>query len=574
MRDVRRRLAVPFVRLLVMAAALLMLGCKEQAAPTPAGPTPRPTATASPRAALQDMLFTITYDDVLLAAEEISVGESDGQLVVFSELRFASPYPIVERRTLILDQVLEPVRYDLERSALGVRSIWAAERDGDAVDCLNNNLDWFGPVLSNGHAPAPDLLIDSPSALPYAILALRYTARSEDEAMPMQLHVLDVQQDLPSPQALTVTRSVERSGAVIGTEALSGEIAGAGNERFTIWYRPSTRALFGAEMANYRFGFWASQRWPNLEQAGTLVIQRVSKPPDMGNTPMAEETNPIEAAFTGADDRPRSESLILPSGGGPFPCLVLHSAGGVVPRQDPGDQFARRGWATFVYDKRGLGQREGDFVRGGVISLAEDALAAAEMLASRPEIEPDRIIFLGTGLGGQVGALCVGEESLYAGAILGSCAIDGQLFPVLPEAQIRGALAPYNGWDPTEVDAYLKTSVTAWQQWLFDGEKEVALLGRRIRVSSLRELADTSLYDSLSSSARPVLLLHGGADVWTSSEGASALNDRLQQAGAQSLEFHLFEGLGSDLGARSSTGLFAPEVEDVVFAWLDALVAP
>ena len=559
--------------ILVMFLILACLAaCKKAPTPSPPPrPSPLPTVTVSLDRALEGALFTISLDDALLGTEEIHLGESEGQLLVFSELRYFGEYPSTERRTAVLSRTFDPMRYDLEVSALGGRSVWSGEARERAMDCLNNNLFWYAPVLVEGVSPLPQVMLESaPSALPFALLALRYKGEGEEPAGPMLLHTLDILEDFPLSRPLTVTVAAERKGAVIGTLALEGQIEGGYNQRFTLWIRPGSRTLYSVEVPEYRFNLWRQVSNPSLGRAGRLVIQRVSQLPQAPPPPSKGEAQRLSLGFTGADGAARSGTLILPSGSGPFPCLVLHSQGGPVPRWDPGDAFAERGWAVYCYDKRGLGESKGDYSRGALSALADDALAAAAMLRQRPEIDSKRIVFLGLGEGGQVGALAVGRGSDLAAAILGSCASSGPLFPGLAELRIRQVLAPFYGWDAARAEAYRGLSVSSWKKWLADGKDEVALLRRRVSVRPLKEWASTDLSKALSTAKVPVLLLHGAKDVWTPVEGARALHQAILGAGVKNVSLQEFDNLGADLGRGEAAGsIFAPEVEKVIFEWLD-----
>ena len=554
---------------LVLGLALAYLAaCQKAPTPTPPPrPSPVPTATVSLERALEGALFTISWNGDLLGTEEIHLGESEGQLVVFSELRYVGDYPLTERRVVVLSPNFDLVRYDLEATALGARSVWSVEVQERSVDCLNNNLFWYGPVLVEDIAPLPQVMLESaPSALPFALLALRY---QEEGAGPLLLHALDILEDFPVSRALTVTVDTERQGAVIGTLALEGQVEGGSNRRFTLWIRPSSRTLYSVEVPEYRFNLWWQLGQPALSQAGRLIIRRVSQLPPAPPVAPKGEARRLPLGFSGADGSARGGTLILPSGSGPFPCLVLHSQGGPVPRWDPGDVFARRGWAVYCYDKRGLGESKGEYSRGALSALADDALAAAAMLRRRAEIDPQCIVFLGLGEGGQVGALAIGRGGDYAAAILGSCASVGPLFPSLAEQRIRRVLAPFYGWDAAQAEAYRGLSVSSWKAWLAEGQDEVTLLRRRVSLRPLKEWASLDLSQALSTAKVPVLVLHGAKDVWTPVEGARALYEALLRAGVKNVSLQVFDDLGADLGLGTTAGgLFAPEVDRVLFAWL------
>lgn len=561
--------------ILILAALLALGGCDKAPPPTPVRtPTPPPTPTPTVKQVIHEQLYTISLDGVLLATERIAVGEADGSVLVASELRRLVTPPELERRTVILTEALNPLRYDLERTTLGVRSIWVGERAGDGMDCLNNNQNWLAPVLIRGVSPAPNVMLESaPSALPFALLALQYAASGE-VSLPRQ--ALDLLEDYPVSRALEVRLAPERTGAVIGTVALEGRLQGEESPLFTLWVRPTSRVLFSAELPAHRFGFWDQWAHPELRQGGKVVIQRVSQLPDPPAT-LAPVSQPgvVPLSFRGADGSTRVGALALPEGQGPFPCLVLHSPGGVAGRHDATSALTPRGWAVFAYDKRGLGESQGDYERGPWRALAEDALLAAQALAQRPEVDGERIVFIGLGGAGPVGALALGLQAErgatgYAGAAL-SGVVAGRLFPALVEQPIQQAMAPFYGWDAAQLAAYQQASVQQWRDWLFAGNEEVTLLRRRASLRALRDLNDADLLAALEASRAPVLLLHGAEDAWTPLQGAQAAARQLERSGR--VTWVTFDGLDGALGGQRGGAVVAPQVEAVLWAWLEAQFA-
>jgi pimeloyl-ACP methyl ester carboxylesterase len=369
-----------------------------------------------------------------------------------------------------------------------------------------------------------------------------------------------------------MTVAPERTGAIIGTLALEGEIEGGRNPRFTMWIRPDTRALYSVEITDYSFGLWQQRAHPSMRHSGTLLIQRVSQLPELPIELPPGEARRTPLEFIGADGMTRKGTLILPKGEGPYPCFVLHSPGGAVPRWDPGDAFAERGWAVYAYDKRGIGESEGAFDRGSITALAADAVAAGEMLVARPELDPKRIVFLGLGEAGKVGAVAVTATDAFAAAVLGSCAWDGKAFPDLAQARIRNVLAPFHQWDEETIAAYQKVSISEWEGWLYQGQGEVSLLKRRVSLRGLREMAQFDLYATLSESRAPVLLLHGQDDDWTPVEGIERLRERGVTDDGAHLTIQVFQGLGADLGGGTDEAVFAPVVEEAIFSWLDGVL--
>lgn len=89
-----------------------------------------------------------------------------------------------------------------------------------------------------------------------------------------------------------------------------------------------------------------------------------------------------------------SGTVVKPEGPGPFPGVVfLHGSGpeGRWASRYLAQELARRGVASLIYDKRGVGRSAGDWRNAGFLDLVGDAGAAIDALKARPYIAPDRV---------------------------------------------------------------------------------------------------------------------------------------------------------------------------------------
>jgi dienelactone hydrolase len=112
-------------------------------------------------------------------------------------------------------------------------------------------------------------------------------------------------------------------------------------------------------------------------------------------------------------------ALFRPEGAGPFPAVVLlHGCGGVVPQTHRWARwFSARGYVTLVVDSftsRGI---VGDCLPEGPSDLPntarfEDAFGALRYLQGRPFVRPDRIAAVGWSQGGVFAMSVVNGESL------------------------------------------------------------------------------------------------------------------------------------------------------------------
>jgi len=110
-----------------------------------------------------------------------------------------------------------------------------------------------------------------------------------------------------------------------------------------------------------------------------------------------------------------SATLVLPGGSGRGPAVVLFHGSGP-QRRDlfTARWFAAQGVAALAYDKRGVGESEGDFKAVPFMELCDDGLAAIEYLKSRKEIDAKRIGVWGLSQGGWLGPLAASRSNEVA----------------------------------------------------------------------------------------------------------------------------------------------------------------
>jgi pimeloyl-ACP methyl ester carboxylesterase len=191
-----------------------------------------------------------------------------------------------------------------------------------------------------------------------------------------------------------------------------------------------------------------------------------------------------EVRFDAGDGVVLAGMLLEPAGKGPFPAVAyVHGSGGNNTRIDHWDlavceHLARHGIAVLIPDKRGSGRSGGDWRKADFSRLADDALAAVQVLRGRATVRSGRVGVVGLSQGGTIAPLIAargGERVAYVVALSPS-AVD--LFSSTThevEELARRAGADEQGLEQIRA---IQRAARAW----LGGEQPVeAYLGARVR---------------------------------------------------------------------------------------------
>ncbi len=224
---------------------------------------------------------------------------------------------------------------------------------------------------------------------------------------------------------------------------------------------------------------------------------------------------------------PLAGTLTLPGDGPPAPAVLLASGSGPLDRDsnhrrarfDVARQLAHAladaGLASFRYDKRGVGDSPGDWRAAGLHDNVDDLARAREMLAGRPEVDPDRIVLAGHSEGAILAAALAARGVPAAGVLLlsmsgtpGAELLRWQarrIAPTLP-APVRGVLRLFR------ID--LEKKVAANHDRIRATTTDVARIGgARINARWTRELLAHDPREDLRRISVPVLAVTGSKDL-------------------------------------------------------------
>ena len=80
--------------------------------------------------------------------------------------------------------------------------------------------------------------------------------------------------------------------------------------------------------------------------------------------------------------------------------------------------MASMGIASFRYDKRGVGESEGDYMSTGFYDNVSDARAALEVLRDQSDIDPDSLVVIGHSEGALIASELAAHDPTLVGVVL------------------------------------------------------------------------------------------------------------------------------------------------------------
>ncbi len=239
---------------------------------------------------------------------------------------------------------------------------------------------------------------------------------------------------------------------------------------------------------------------------------------------------------------PLAGTLTLPDAPAPVPAVLLAAGSGPLDRDSNhrrlrfdvtralAHALAEGGLASLRYDKRGVGGSPGDWRAAGLYDNVDDLARVLGALATRPEVDPGRIVLAGHSEGAVLAAALAGragspQAAPVAGVVLlAMTATPGaellrwqarQIAPTLP-APVRGLLRLLR----TDLEA----RVAANHRRILATTRDVARIGgARINARWTREFLRHDPRTDLARLTVPVLALTGEKDVQVPADDLAVL---------------------------------------------------
>lgn len=266
--------------------------------------------------------------------------------------------------------------------------------------------------------------------------------------------------------------------------------------------------------------------------------------------------------------------LTLPDGAGSHPAVIFIHGDGAMTADSYGyykplmEAFNRAGFATLSWDKPGVGRSKGDWLTQSMQDRADEAIAVAQALKQRTDIDDDAVGLWGISQAGWVMPLAVSQSSEFAFMISVSAAVSwlrqsryltrNRLhLEGYDEADIETALA-----FGEKVDALLAsdTSYDTYLELLSDAPTccNEAMDAKRWRFTRLN--IDADAIEALRETQVPVLALFGDKDLNVDTRESANVYERvLPRSETSDVTIKVFENADHSLypsskGRISGTG--------------------
>jgi len=221
-------------------------------------------------------------------------------------------------------------------------------------------------------------------------------------------------------------------------------------------------------------------------------------------------------------------AFLAPDGRGPFATVLMLPGSGQTDKDDNAprlriDAFPQiaaylglHGFASFRFDKRGVGSSEGDYWSAGFGDRATDATAALSWLRSQEDVDADRVFVLGHSEGALLATRLAGAHAPVAGAILlAGTAHSGEETLIWQAQRIAQGLQGFNKW----LVGALHIDVAKSQRKALDKIKRTdrdwvrVQLVQKINAKWMREFLAYDPSADLANLSVPVLAITGSKDI-------------------------------------------------------------
>jgi len=295
-------------------------------------------------------------------------------------------------------------------------------------------------------------------------------------------------------------------------------------------------------------------------------------------------------------------TLTLPENGSDFPALVLIAGTGRNDRDETemghflllSDFLTHNGYAVLRYDKRGVGESDGDYGAATTFDFADDARSAIRFLKSRPEINHKMIGILGHSEGALIAPIIAADpmETVAFIIMMGGIGVSGADLLLLQSEKI----SRINGIPEEEIKETVRKNGELYQIATSEGSDSVLAekmkeVGPEINENMtgmllspwFRTFLSIAPDEYISKLTCPVLAITGENDVQCDAEqNLTAMEKSLKKGQNSNYRVEALTGLnhlfqtsesGSPYEYTQLEEIIAPIALDKILDWLDGVTA-
>lgn len=224
------------------------------------------------------------------------------------------------------------------------------------------------------------------------------------------------------------------------------------------------------------------------------------------------------------------------------------------------------GFVSLRYDKRGVGESEGDYLATGLWDLVDDAKAAVQYLKTIPEVNADMVMVLGHSEGAAIGTAVAARENL-GGLILLAGAVEKLSEALKRQRDIatedikngRG----FQGFLLKLLGAHKKVEKQAQKQIdkvLQSTEDVMRVSGIKTNAKWMREHFSYDVREDLVRVTCPLLAITGSRDIQANPE---VLKDLPEYVKGEA-EYYVVEDMGHSLKFQAATSTIFSAKKDII----------
>jgi pimeloyl-ACP methyl ester carboxylesterase len=215
--------------------------------------------------------------------------------------------------------------------------------------------------------------------------------------------------------------------------------------------------------------------------------------------------------------------LVIPAGSAGLPAALLLNGSGPLDRDSnmPGQvldvanalaaALADEGVGSLRFDKRGVGESEGEYLTAGFERETDDADAALAALRGTRQIDPQRVTVIGHSVGATIAIRLASRHDWVAGVVLLSAS--AQRGSEVMRLQSERIAATSRWFERPRAKSFLRAQQRVRER-ILESSADVELIGGQELPSRwLREFMAYDPVDDLAATRCPVLVVTGRKDV-------------------------------------------------------------